>query len=113
MLNIRGPYRIGGIFLFLSAILLAVGAAMGGGMVSLLVLALISIALALGILRDMRWLAYLAFLFALVVLIVSTGSSAAPTTVLPNALWMLIAGANLIAAIGLFAALWNRPERAS
>ena len=67
-------------------------------------------AFALGLLRGMRWLAYIAFFACLVALVFALGHAMSTSGLTSLALWALLA-VNFLAALGLFAILW-RPKSA-
>lgn len=116
MINPKGPYRVGGLFLLISAALHILAFLVGGFTPDALVLIPIGIIYALaavGLFRDWRWLAYVCFIVMLLGGIIALGSSLG-TSPVPFWWWWLIVAADWAGAAALFAALWNpRPAKAS
>ena len=110
MFDAQGPYRIGALFIGLSGLMHLAAPLLGGFAGQAITLAgvgAIYLLIAAGLLRGWRWLAYLAFLVMLVAL-----SAAIPGIFgqgpVPGWLFGGILVANLLAVLGLFAALWRR-----
>lgn len=109
MIDIRGPYRIGAIFIAISAVqhvLAFVVAGFSAIAMQLIPVGIVYLILAYGLLRGWRWMAYITFVVALIGSIVALGSvwSIGPV---PGWWWALIVIADVAAVLGLFAALWR------
>ena len=116
MTDPRSPYRTGALFVALSAALhliapvISLGARDG---LMLLPFGIVYLALAWGLMRGWRWLAYVTFLIMLI------GISATMTGIwaispVPPWIYIAIALANACAAVALFVALWRpRPTAPS
>ena len=109
MMNVRGPYRIGAIFFLISGLLHVLAFLVGGfssDATRLIPIGVIYGLIAFGLFQGWRWLAYAAFLIALIgsiaALAFSLGTGAVPTW-----WWIAILIADVLAAIGLFGALWR------
>lgn len=112
MTTTQSPYRIGAVFLAISAILHLISPLFAGfiGQAPVLfVIGLIYLSAAWGLIRGMRWLAYGMFIVLMI------GSIAALTGIwalspVPGWIYAGIFIANWAAIIALFLALW-RPNR--
>ena len=108
-MNMRGPYRNGALFLLISAILHLIAPIVSGFSGDGLMLAAVGVFYLVatwGLLRGMRWLAYVMFIVLMV------GSIAALTGIwalgpVPGWVYAGIVIANWIAVVMLFIALWR------
>ena len=109
MINLRGPYRIGALFVFLSAALHILTPVVGGlttDALALIPVGLIYALIGYGLLRGMRWLAYVTFflLFILGTYAITLIWAASPV---PSWWTAAIVIADFLAVAGLFVALWR------
>lgn len=105
-----GGYKTAGTFAFLSAVFHVAGLLAGGFRLDVLTLlagAIIWIALGAGLRRDLRWVAYVAFLFSLIGLNAALGSAMAAITPIMQGTWWAILAADLVVMVSLLSALWN------
>lgn len=114
-MNVRGPYRIGAAFFLLSGALHVFAFLVGGFSAEatrLIPIGIVYGLIAIGLFQGWRWLAYVAFLIALIGSIAALFSGMGMGTI-PTWWWMAILLADVLAALGLFAALWrDRPAPA-
>ena len=109
MIDARGPYRLGALFVGISAIFHLVApvfAGFGEEGTALFVVGLIYLAVAYGLMQGFRWLAYLAFIMLMV------GSIFAITNIwslspVPGWISSAIVITDWLAVLSLFAALWK------
>lgn len=109
---LNGPYRLGALFIAISAALHVFAFIVGGFSADALRLTpvgLVYALLAFGLTRGWRWLAYVAFIAMMIGGTVALGSLWAPSPV-PQWWTLAIIAADWLAAAALFAALW-RPAR--
>ena len=113
MIEAKGPFSTAGRLLFLSVALhLVVIAVSGGGyFVEMLAGAVIWAAIAYGLMRGMRWLAFIAFLLAMGGGIVAMGYGMG-TFGLTSIAFLAITAVDWLAAALLFVALWRPAETA-
>jgi len=112
MTDARSPYRVGAVFLAISAILHLISpvfAGFAGQALGLFAIGVIYLAAAWGLMQRWRWLAYVVFLVLMI------GSIAALTGIwalapVPGWIYASIFFANWAVAVALFIALW-RPNR--
>jgi len=101
--------RTAGILIGVSALLHLVAIlfkGFGASMVPMLVTAAIMGIFALGLMRSMRWLGYLAFIGLLIGMVIAFGQSYSDD-IIPNWLHLINAALNLAAVIILFVCLWR------
>lgn len=107
MIDLQGPFRNGALFLAISALLHVPAALMGGGMI-LLAVALFYAALIYGMLLGWRIVAWVTFFCAAI------GAMGAMSNIwafgpVPGWLFSSIAIADLLCVLALFVALWRGP----
>ncbi|MEM7438129.1 MAG: hypothetical protein AAF393_00920 [Pseudomonadota bacterium] len=111
MIDVKGPYRNGAVFVALSALLHAIAPILGGfsqDALTLFVFGVVYAGIALGLFQGMRWLVYIAFLMMIGGSIVALSYVWALGPV-PSWIYTGIFAANWLAATGLFLALWKTP----
>ncbi len=109
MIDVQGPYRIGALFVLVSALLHFLAPVLGGFDVralSLMPVGALYLVVVYGLLRGWRWLAYLAFLGLFVGGIMAMAYVWTPHPV-PSWMFIAIIAADWCAALALFAALWR------
>lgn len=111
MMDLQGPFRNGALFLAISAVLHIPAALLGGGMI-LLAVAVFYAALIYGMLSGWRIVAWLTFFCAAI------GAMGAMSNIwgfgpVPGWLYAAIAVADLLCVLALFVALWRSPQIAS
>ena len=109
MAFLNGPYRFAALFILISAALHIFAFIVGGfsaQALGLIPIGLVYVAIAFGLSRGWRWLAYIAFL---VMMIGGTAAMGQLWAVSPVPQWWTIAitTANWLAAAALFVALWR------
>ena len=110
----EGPFRTANVFLLASAILHIFAFLVGGfsgEALGLIVPGLVYLAVAYGLSRGLRWLAYLAFFGVAIGAMIAIAQIWAPGPV-PGWWYILIVVADFLCVAALFAALWRSPERA-
>ncbi len=107
---VKSPFRVAALFLLLSAVLhLVVIAVSGGGfLMPMIVGAIMWFVIGAGLQRGLRWLAYVAFLLAMIGGVYAMGVGMGQTGLTQMALFGIM-GADWIAAVLLFGALWKAP----
>lgn len=113
MTQTKGAMRWGGIFVAVSAALHAVGlivSGFGALVMPLLVFGVVFAVLAYGLLQGRRWVAYVAFIVALMGLSFAAGNLWSLGAV-PAWVFQGIFAANLLAVLALFGALWRTIEQ--
>ena len=105
-----GPFRNPALLLLLSAMLhLVVIAVSGGGfLVPMIGGAIMWFVIGAGLQRGLRWLAYIAFLLAMFGGVYAMGTGMGQTGLTQMALFGIM-GADWLAAVLLFGALWKAP----
>jgi len=109
MIDVRSQYRVGALFIALSGLLHISALVLSGFAPSSFLLGGVGVLwlfVAVGLLRNMRWLAYLAFLLAMIggIAALSGAWTAGPV---PHWVYLGIATAHLGAVLALFVALWR------
>lgn len=111
----KGPYRIGALFIGLSAffhLIAPLFAGFSADALNLFVAGLVYISVAYGLMHGLRWLAYLAFI------VLMGGSIVAITGIwslgpVPGWIYPAIVITDWMAVLALFAALWRSREPAA
>lgn len=105
------PFRMAALLLLVSALLhLVVIAVSGGGfLVPMIGGAIMWFVIGAGLQRGMRWLAYIAFLLAMIGGVYAMGVGMGQTGLTQMALFGIMA-VDWIAAVLLFGALWKAPQ---
>ena len=105
------PFRMAALLLLVSALLhLVVIAVSGGGfLVPMIGGAIMWFVIGAGLQRGMRWLAYIAFLLAMIGGVYAMGVGMGQTGLTQMALFGIMA-VDWIAAVLLFGALWKAPH---
>jgi hypothetical protein len=109
MINLRGPYRIGAFFALLSAALHILVIMVGGAApeaITLVAVGLVYLAIGYGLLRGMRWLAFIAF-FVFFIGAIFVMANIWTLSAVPSWWFALATAINILAVVGLFAALWR------
>jgi hypothetical protein len=106
----NSPFRLAALFLLTSAVLhLVVIAVSGGGFLVLMIVgAVMWFVIGAGLQRGLRWLAYIAFLLAMIGGVYAMGTAMGQTGLTALALFGIMA-ADWIATVLLFGALWKAP----
>lgn len=106
-------YKTAGSLAFLSAALHVVGLVAGGwasDALGLVVGAAIWLVLGAGLMRDLRWVAYVTFLFAIFGAIYSLSAAVSAAPGLVQTIWWGITAADALVVLSLFGALWSHRE---
>ena len=101
-MTFEGQYRWGAALILLAALLYLVAIALGGSITTFGLTAIFYALLGFGLLRGMRWLAYIAFISVFIGL-----SGALLNLTSGGPLFAALAVVNGLAAIALFIALWR------
>lgn len=106
------PFRMAAVLLLVSAALHLVVIAVSGGefLVPMIVGAVMWFMVGAGLQRRMRWLAYIAFLLAMIGGVYAMGTGMGQTGLTQMALFGIMA-ADWMAAVLLFVALWKSPKQ--
>lgn len=104
--------RLAAIALLVSALLhvAALLAGSGGSVVVVLAASAVLVALAAGLLKGLRWVAWAGFFIALADGIAALGSAVAAAGG-PDPICLAVAGCDWLAALALFIHLWRTPQR--
>lgn len=107
----ESPFRMAAMLLLVSAALHIVVIAVSGGgfLVPMIAGAMMWFVIGAGLQRGMRWLAYIAFLLAMIGGVYAMGTGMGQTGLTQMALFGIMA-ADWIAAVLLFVALWKAPQ---
>lgn len=111
---LNGPYRLGALFIAVSAALHVFAFLVGGfstDALRLIPVGLVYAVIAYGLTRGWRWLAYVAFIAMMIGGTVALGSLWTPSPV-PQWWTIAIIAADWLAALALFVSLW-RPAPAT
>lgn len=112
MIDAKGPFRTGALFVGLSGILHILAplvSSFASGALILVPAGLFYLVLAYGLLQGWRWLAYLVFLILMIGSVIAIGS-AWSTPMVPTWVFLTIFVLDWLAILALFAALWrSRP----
>jgi|GEM_PF-1539759 len=112
-MDVRGPYRIGGLLLLLSAALHIFAFVVGGfsnDALRLIPVGLVYALVAYGLFCGWRWLAYIAFVMMMIGGIAALSTIWSPSTI-PVWWTILIIAADWLGAAALFGALWRSAPR--
>ena len=110
LLRNDGPYSRPALLLLVSAVLhlLVIVLSLGGYVLPMLVGAVVWVVIAAGLQRNWRWLAYLAFLLAIIGGIVAMSNGMATSGIVAIAFWSMMA-LDWVAAAFLFLLIWRDP----
>ena len=115
MIDAKGPFRTGALFVGLSGILHILAplvSSFASGALILVPAGLFYLVLAYGLLQGWRWLAYVVFLLMMVGSLVAL-SSAWTTPSVPTWIYLTIVALDWLTVLALFGALWrSRPVAA-
>ena len=111
MMNSDSPFRFAALLLLLSAVLhiVVIFVSGGGFLVPMIAGAIMWFVIGAGLQRGMRWLAYIAFLFAMVGGVYAMGAGMGQTG-LPQLALFGIMTVDWIAVVLLFIVLWRSPQ---
>jgi hypothetical protein len=115
MMDAKGPFRIGALFVGLSGIVHILALFVSGFDADALILipaGVLYIGFAYGLLRGHRWLAYLVFLVMMVGSLIAL-SAAWSTPGVPTWIYLSIVALDWLAVLALFGALWRKPATAA
>lgn len=114
MLNFSGPYRFSAMFFVISAILHIIAPVVGlfsQASLMLPIVGVVYILISMGLNREWRWLAYLAFLVSLFGAVAAYASALGAVAGMAILFWLILV-ADLVAMSALFIKLWQaKPVR--
>ena len=115
MIDAKGPYRVGALFVALSGLVHLLALFVSGfasGALMLVPAGIVYLGFAYGLLQGWRWLAYVVFLLMMVGSLVAL-SSAWTTPSVPTWIYLTIVALDWLTVLALFGALWrSRPVAA-